>query len=218
MTTIYVAPGTELPQRAVNDLYETEETLIQAFVKRHMPKNGVRRILDPGAGDGRWGRIAAEHSSCNYVVGVELEDRPWPGGTWAAWYPNQDYLTWETDDMFDWIVGNPPYFLAEEFIRKSWGLLMPGGTMAFLLRLSFMEGVGRYHTLWNDLWLNEVAVCSRRPSFYGGKTNGTAFGIFIWKKLRDGTPAWKPREWKTTLLLHDRDKNHRGAAPTQQKV
>lgn len=209
MTTIYMGDKTALPERKKNDLYRTERTLIDAFFEEIGPTSqGFDRILDPGAGDGRWGQIAGQYFNASLVAGVELEHAPKPEG-FNIWYPDQDFLTWEwTDKRFDLIVGNPPYFLAEEFIRKSWDLLDNYGVVAFLLRTSFMEGVNRYNNLWADLYPYRVYVCSRRPSFYGGKTNGTSFSIFIWSKDGHGHPHGDPRMWSTRLLLHERDKNH----------
>lgn len=217
MTTIVVKKGTVLPVRATNDVYQTEETLIHAALQKYLRARMVF-ILDPGAGDGRWGRIAGEYIPDAWVTGVEIEDIQHPAG-FSEWHRKQDFISWETETRYDFICGNPPYFLAEEFVRKSWELLKPGGRIIFLLRLAFMEGVGRYYGLWNEIWPYEVSVCSRRPSFYGGGTNGTAFAVFAWQKsILDGSPVGDPRSWRTSLLLYDRDKNHRGRTPSLQEV
>ena len=211
MTTIIIRKDTPLPERMSDDLYETERTLIHATLQRFLPGT-AKSILDPGAGDGRWGQIAGEYLPEAWITGVELRLRPRPAG-FSEWHDEQDYLTWETGSLYSVICGNPPFFLAEEFVRKSWELLAPGGVMFFLLRLAFMEGVDRHNHLWREIWPFEVAVCSRRPSFYGGKTNGTAHAVFCWKKGFDGDPVGEPRTWRTSLLLHERDKNHRGVTP-----
>jgi hypothetical protein len=209
MTSIYIKEGTVLPERAKNDLYKTEKTLIRAAIRQYAQfTHYTESILDPGAGDGRWGQIAGGMLGSKVVVGVELEYQEMPLG-FTDWYSGQDYIAWQTDYRFDLIAGNPPYFLAEEFIRKSWDLLAPGGQMMFLLRLAFQEGVARYNGLWSEIYPYEVAVCSRRPSFYGGGSNGTAFGLFMWKKNQSGSPVGNPRFWRTSLLLHDRDKDNR---------
>jgi hypothetical protein len=204
MTTIYVTNKEDLPVRHDNDEYITEMNLVKAAILTYAPFKSFS-VLDIGAGDGRWGAVAATECGASLVTGVEIQNLPQPEA-FSLWYPNQDFMAWNTTLMFDLIVSNPPYFIAEEIIRKAWDLLAYGGTMMMLLRLAFQSGVGRYNGLWSEIYPETVAVCSRRPSFYGGKTNGTDYGVFIWHKGLDGRPVGKPRSWKTELLLHERDK------------
>jgi SAM-dependent methyltransferase len=204
MTTIYVSDKDTLPKRAENDEYITEITLIEAAFESYGPRQS-KAVLDIGAGDGRWGKIWGERTEAKIIAGVEIQDKPRPT-LYTHWYDNQDFMTWETDLTFDLIVSNPPYFIAEPIIRKAWSLLRPEGRMVFLLRLAFLAGVGRYNGLWNDLYPNEVAVMSRRPSFYGGGTNGTDFGLFVWDKNRDGSPVGMPQEFFGRMINYEREK------------
>lgn len=203
MTTIYIRTNEPLPAREINDVYETEPSLIRAVAEYHnsrltpRPKN----ILDVGAGDGRWGKIFADTiaAPCD-LWGVEYRDIPKPQG-YAHWAYGQDFLTWNTDTLFDLIVSNPPYKFAEEMVRRSWDMLAKNGEMYFLFRTSFAEGVGRYHGLFSEMPPVEQLVLSRRPSFSGnGKTNATSFSVFRWAKSEVVTP----RTWTTKLLLHER--------------
>lgn len=204
MTTIYVDKDTVLPERKENDLYSTEFNLVRAAVGRFAPLDATS-VLDIGAYDGRWGIIAAEKTGAVIVAGVEIMDMPKPDG-YTHWAANQDYLEWEAPFGFNLIVSNPPYNIAERIIRKAWSELLPGGTMIMLLRLAFQASVMRYHGLWSEIFPHTVAVCSRRPSFYGGGTNGTDYGIYVWKKYSDGVPVGSPRAWDVELLLYERDK------------
>lgn len=203
MTTIYVKSDTGLPERHENDKYVTEKTLVDAATWNFSPV--AHHILDIGAADGRWGLSALRLADANCTLtGVEIEDVPKPDG-FTHWF-NEDFLTWKAPQTYDLIVSNPPYFLAEPVIRKAWDILTPGGTMLMLLRLSFMEGVKRYTGLWRDICPVEVAVVSRRPSFSGNnRTNATAYGVYVWEKYSDGVSVGKPRTWKTSLLLHERE-------------
>ena len=54
-----------------------------------------------------------------------------------------DYLTWETDERFDFIITNPPYSLASEFVEKSMKLLDDNGMCCMFLKLQFLEGAKR---------------------------------------------------------------------------
>lgn len=217
MTTIYVKEDTELPDRKPYDLYETERTLIRAALKQFAP-TGVNTILDVGAGDGRWGNLAYTFYKMVYgaettVYGVELRNVAKPKH-FAAWASETDYLEWDgpTPGYFDLIVGNPPYGprikgrpQAEHFVRHSWDLLAPKGTMMFLLRLNMMAGVDRHDHLWNTHPPVRVGVCSRRPSFYGGGTNATEYGVYVWKKSLSGSQYGRPGKWQVELILHERE-------------
>lgn len=207
MTTVYVDDKDKLPERHKNDLYVTERNLIRAAYDAFV-HTAVNRCLDIGAGDGRWGKVLHETQPMAHLTGVELEDQPDPG--FDSWYGKTDFLEWgekstnQMTDGFDLIVSNPPYFIAEPIIRVAWELLVPGGQMIMLLRLAFQASIGRYENLWNDIWPEEVAVCSRRPSFYGGGTNGTDYGLFFWEKDDWGNPVGAPRMWITSLINYDR--------------
>lgn len=98
---------------------------------------------------------------------------------------------------FDWIVTNPPYKLAEPFIRKSYNLLKDNGKMAFFLRIQFLESVQRYQ-LFQDLPLQKVYAFSKRqtPWKNGQQTNNgkkwastICFAWFVWQKGYQGQPT-----------------------------
>ncbi len=207
MATIYIKQDKEdLPKRKPNDQYQTEESLIWAAMRRLVPPR-VTNVLDIGAGDGRWGRITQILTRPSILVGVEVENYPKPHG-FTHWY-NEDFLTWEWSTQysnFDLIVSNPPYYIAEEIVRKAWDLLVPGGSMIMLMRLAFQASIGRYQGLWNEIWPTKILICSRRPSFYGGGTNGTEYGIYYWWKDNFGKPYGIPRSWQTELLYYERAK------------
>jgi len=199
MTTIYVDKDTELPARKDFDLYRTERTLIKTALKTFLPTWNLLpdSILDIGAGDGRWGAAAASAYKHGYkhhvstVCGVELRDERRPKGWFTQWYRNTNFLEWKIGRPFDLIVGNPPYGptidgapQAEHFIRHAWEHLAQDGMMLLLLRLNMMCGVKRHNGLWRTHPPVEVAICSRRPSFYGGGTNATEYGVYCWKKSK----------------------------------
>lgn len=208
MTTIYVSDKKDLPTRHQNDKYVTERNLIRAAYLEHLPFP-VERVLDIGAGDGRWGAIVRETQPLVELWGVEIDDTP-VSDTFDFWHNNTDFFDFAEryyNDDFGWdlIVSNPPYNLAEPMIRAAWELLVPGGTMIMLLRLAFQASIGRYEKLWNEIWPREVSVLSRRPSFYGGGTNGTDYGIYVWEKDEWHNPVGAPRIWMTSLINYERD-------------
>lgn len=187
-----------LPPRRDHDFYPTdlgtvtrilEKYRLQPSEKRHF--RYPRRVLDPGAGSGNWGKIARELWPITNITGCEIRpDAPRPAA----------YDTWLVGDFvsiyqgmfpaFDLVMGNPPFKPAEEFVRVAWELLHPDGYLIFLLRLSFLEGQGRRDGLFAELPPKAIWVCSKRPSFTeDGKTNATAFAAFVWQKGWSGDTA-----------------------------
>lgn len=69
---------------------------------------------------------------------------------------------------YDCIITNPPYSLAEEFLRKS---LEIAPVVCFLLRLNFLGSQKRAAFLSKNP--PDVYVLSERPSFVNGKTDST---------------------------------------------
>lgn len=222
MTTIYIRSDTQLPRRRRAEHYPTERALIRAALERYALEKGGSPgyILDPGAGDGRWGQIAGELYPGSQVHGVEKRRVPRPEG-FALWRNRCDFLSFRLRRelgiliRYDLVVGNPPYRWAEAFIRHAWELLAPGGRIIFLLPLQFQAGLGRYHGLWSELPVTRLAPVCPRPSF--GKnskgrrgTNGTDYGLFVWDKALDGACAGTARRWEVELFEYEPDREMKG--------
>jgi hypothetical protein len=205
MTSIYIRASTDLPERRNADHYPTEHNLIKAALDEFCPSGGIGSILDIGPGDGRWGLAAKARHPNAALFGIDVRELPRPAG-FDVWHTG-DYLTWLHwwDVEFDLILSNPPYYIAEKVIRRAWSQLAPAGTMVMLLRLAFQAGSGRAKGLWREIPPVAVGVCSRRPSFYGGGTNGTDYGIYVWRKDSDGGNIGTPKQWQTRLIEYERD-------------
>ena len=85
----------------------------------------------------------------------------------------------------DCLITNPPYRLAEDFISHAIHL---GCTKhAYLLRLSFLEGVGRHQRLFSKHPPARIHVFSHRLTIWRGdqqqtSTGTTAYAWFVWDK------------------------------------
>lgn len=186
----------ELRPRDKRDFYPTPRGLVRAAL-RLIEARHIRTILDPGAGEGAWGSVASEIWPAAKIVGVDLNFPYMPPG-YDMWF-NHDYLGSSAAiySGVDLVIGNPPYKYAEEFVRQAIDDLVPGGLCLFLMRLAFLEGQDRGDCLWRECPPMSVHVLSRRPSFTGnGKTDATAYAVYLWGKGWQGDTLLKWLDWK----------------------
>ena len=191
-----------LRKRAKSDFYPTPIEFCRAVIKEIVPEDcNPTFICDPGAGDGIWARALKEFPKYKYSIidGIELEEkwseRPMEYDHWDI----QNFLRWYPPFyLYDLIIGNPPYSLAEKFVRHSISMLADDGYLIFLLRLAFMESQKRYENngLWVEFPPKFVYACVRRPSFTGNrKTDATAYGVFVWQKGFIGESILRWLDW-----------------------
>lgn len=185
-------------KRAINDVYLTPRGMAKATLdllpERFIPKN----ILDPGMGTGIWGEACYNKWNVK-SVGVEIRSKENTNAKYSNAYRDTYYeddfthytslypKDWQVIGKYDLVIGNPPFSLAEDFIRESFRWLAPKGYLVLLLRLAYLASEKRYLSLWKDYPLKELHVSSRRPSFYyeetGAKgTDGEEYAIFVWQK------------------------------------
>lgn len=182
--------GKQTGERANNDFYATNPLSVQGLLTKEKVQGD---LLEPCVGQGQI-VDTLKQSGCDFnsIMTLDLIDRG---------YPNtvvDDFLTHDFGKQkFDWIVTNPPYKLAEPFIRKSYALLKSNGKMAFFLRIQFLESIQRYQ-LFQDLPLQKVYVFSKRqtPWKNGQQTNNgkkwastICFAWFVWQKDYKGQPT-----------------------------
>jgi hypothetical protein len=168
-------------ERHPHDFYATPRPFVEASLDL-LPALTPRRILDPGAGDGMWGMVARERWPDAHILGYEIRDVPWPAA-YASWtVGGADYLGMVRPNA-DLVIGNPPYSLAEAFVRAALHDLFPGGYLVFLLRLSFLETQGRHKGLWKQFPPQIVGVFADRPSFTSnGDTDNVGAVAVVWQQ------------------------------------
>lgn len=109
------------------------------------------------------------------------------------------------DRVSENIVTNPPFNSAEDFVRS--GLKNARGKLALLLRLAFLEGAGRQHSIFSKTPPTRVWVFSERITFYPKnverKGSGTtAYAWFVWDMNDIGKSElrWLPTGYKRKSL------------------
>lgn len=181
--------------RALHDTYYTPTCAIRALMDRETFKGS---ICEPACGKGH---ISEYLRSMHHTV-TAMDIRPTkelgPNCIGLKDFLSLPFGTWQWSN----IITNPPYSLAEEFIRQAHE--HASQKIAMLLRLSFAEGQGRYN-LFKQFPPSRILVFSKRlPYIEDGEWNesGGQFthAWFVWNKSSTSsygkrtTFAWIPAE------------------------
>ncbi len=178
-------------KRARLDDYSTPDWAIDAILDVLIKGFVGDTVLEPAAGEGAIvRRLLAYGIEASQIRAYELD----PGRarqcrklvkTWAS-----DFLDAKAkpDEAYDLVIMNPPYMHALAFAQRGLQWLRPGGRLALLLRLNWLEGVRknpRYTFLRETR--PDVYVLPRRPKFGSLKgTDACAYGWFVWEKPQPG--------------------------------
>lgn len=110
----------------------------------------------------------------------------------------RDFLghSYETDS-FDWVITNPPFKFAEDFVHE--GLRVARVGVAMLARTVFLESVGRYNRLFKLTPPSVFAQFTERVPMFKGRldakgSTATGYAWFVWIKGEYHSPrlAWVP--------------------------
>lgn len=136
---------------------------------------------------------AEERARAQYAFDLWAGEQP----VWSPRPASEVDARWLGYEIFDLVVGNPPYGKARQFVEDAMAVLRPGGWLMFLLRLGFLAGQARAKELYRQYPLRHCAVLAQRPSFSGdGKTDAEEYGIFFFQKGFVG-------QWTGSQLLYD---------------
>lgn len=112
--------------------------------------------------------------------------------------PIRDFLTFPYEaKSHDWVITNPPFRLAEEFVARSLTVARKG--VAILARTVFLESVGRYEGIFRDQPPSVFAQFSERVPMVKGRVDAksstaTGYAWFVWELGANTSPrlAWVP--------------------------
>jgi hypothetical protein len=158
------------------DDFPTPPWAVRALVEHVIGKDHVKDLscLEPACGRGY---MAATLSG--YFANVEASDAFDYGYGEVS-----NFLTCPTWP-FDWIITNPPFRLAEEFILRAHEMACVG--VAMLVRTSFIESVGRHRRLFKPYPPALVAQFTERVPMIRGRLDGrattaTSYCWIVWRK------------------------------------
>ena len=107
--------------------------------------------LEPACGAGHMAKVLREYF--RFVCGSDVHE-----------YGYGETRNFQTEDFppasYDWVITDPPFNLAEDFIHRSLKIARCG--VAILARTVFLESVGRYNRILNSPHYI-CAVCRTHP-------------------------------------------------------
>lgn len=144
--------------------------------------------LEPACGRGYMVRPLSE-----YFAAVVAADAHHYG-----YAPVRDFLSYPYETgAHDWVITNPPFRLAEEFVERALSVARVG--VAILARTVFLESVGRYRSIFRERPPAIFAQFSERVPMIKGRvdpkaTTATGYAWFVWMHGSDSQPklAWVP--------------------------
>ncbi len=133
-------------------------------------------VLEPACGAGHMAKVLADYFGQVYASDVHA----------YGYGALRDYLAVPYEaNAADWVITNPPFRLAEEFIQRS--LIVARHGIAILARTVFLESVGRYSSLFEQSPPSRFAQFSERVPMLRGRldrraTTATSYAWLVWDK------------------------------------
>ena len=152
--------GNTAYKRVESDFYPTPPEATQALLDfLQIPERSL--VWEPACGSGHMTRVM-EKNNLN-VIGTDIQT-----GT--------DFLTADMPDGVDWIITNPPFSVAEQFIRKCGEHRKP---FALLLKSQYWHAAKRY-ILFLKYTPAYVLPLTWRPDFLFGARGGASLMDVMW--------------------------------------
>lgn len=137
-------------------------------------------VWEPAAGEGHMAEVLREYFRSVWASDVHDYGRGYRVGTFVGEGPDAAYHP----GLPDWVITNPPFSLARDFVIKALGEVQDG--VAILIRTAWLEGVERFETLFQYRPPAIVAQFVERVPMQKGKWDpdggtATAYAWIVWR-------------------------------------
>ena len=162
------------------DDFPTQPWATRALLVSHMWARtrgyaNIDTVLEPACGRGHMAEVLRE--KFHKVTAFDIHDYGYKRAL-----KTRDYTNWpdNTAGKFDWVITNPPFNRAEEFITRA--MLHAKHGVAMFTRSTFTESVGRYKRLFSIAPPTIVAQFVERVVLHKGKLvrNGSTATAYCW--------------------------------------
>lgn len=180
--------------RANDDYYSTPPEAVEYLLGyEHFCKD----ILEPCIGGGAIARVLTRHG--HQVTGCDLVDRGYPNTI------KGDFLKYNKEWTGD-IITNPPYNIQTQFILHC--LQICRGKVALLLKLSFLETIGRYEKIFQYNPPHRVYIFVKRINCLKNGVQSTGSSVcycwYIWdncEEYKETVLYWVPNHHKKRIRM-----------------
>ncbi|MFT6559382.1 SAM-dependent methyltransferase [Sneathiella sp.] len=164
------------------DNFPTPPWATRALIK-YVIRNEVhssQTCLEPACGQGHMAKPLEEYFQS--VVASDIINYGY--GSTADFLGNREKDV-DSPASYDWVITNPPFRLAEEFVHRALEVCNIG--VAILARTVFLESVGRYERLFNVHKPAKFAQFVERVPMVKGRldqkaSTATGYAWIVWKK------------------------------------
>src|SRR5215831_2523559 len=175
------------------DFFPTPPWATRALIERVFRHLGWERrcknqkAWEPACGEGHMAEVLREYFL--EVTATDIEDYRY--GDHVV-----DFLNADAYGAFDWVITNPPFNDSAEFVLKALRIADTG--VAMFVRLTWLESVGRYETIFRDHPPTQLAIFAERVPLHKDqwKPDGDTLTAYIWLVWRKGVvpraPFWIP--------------------------
>lgn len=167
-------------EREINDFYATDPIAIDKLIGNIGFIPSI--VWECACGTGCLSERLKQY--CHGVVSTDVIDR--------GYGQVQDFLlAKEIPSGCSYIITNPPYKYALEFILHALDLLPDGGKCMMFLKTTFLEGEKRHRRLFSNypplriLQFSKRVLCAKNAEFQKMRDGGgsaVAYAWFIWEK------------------------------------
>lgn len=174
------------------DDYPTQPWCTRALIKHVLPSGDFRSQVawEPACNRGHMATPLRE--SFGLVHTSDIHDYGWDGQQRVT-----DFLFAGSDPggRIDWIITNPPFRLAEQFVERA--RKVAGIGVAVIVRTAFLEGSGRYNNLFKRNPPSIVAQFTERAPMVKARltehgSTATAYCWLVWMGINDTRLKWIP--------------------------
>lgn len=188
--TSHAVMAQRIEPRDSADDFPTPPWATRALLEHVLDSSTLKNLtcLEPACGRGYMAKPLAE-----YFGVVEASDAfPYGFG------PVRDFLQLPYKAAsHDWVITNPPFRLAEEFVHRSLKVARIG--VAILARTVFLESATRYRSIFETKPPTRFAQFVERVPMVKGRidkaaTTATGYAWFVWEKKCGDSPrlTWVP--------------------------
>lgn len=143
-------------------------------------------ILEPAAGAGHMLDVLKERFPTATVIGRDISPER-DDITRADFLGIMSGATRHKRRRPTAIITNPPFLIAEQFLRQAMREVVPGGFVAFFLRAGFLESKRRAN-LFEAFPVQRAFFLRSRPHFTGpnNETVGNDSAVYVWLVWQEG--------------------------------